>query len=73
MLYRTAVYNCNKHFGSEGRSMLLLSVVVHYQVLLCLDPYDTNTIATNTLCKLNFMYFSMYLVISQQHNYQGFL
>ena len=42
--------------------MLLLSVVVHYQVLLLFGPYDTDTIATNKLYKLNFMYFTMYLV-----------
>ena len=50
--------------------MLQLSVV-HYQVLLCLDIYDMNAIAINKLCKLNFRYFTIYLVISQQHG-QGF-
>ena len=31
--------NCN-NFGSNGKPMLYLSVVIHYQVLLCLDTYD---------------------------------
>ena len=42
----------------------------HYQVFLCLDTYDTDAIAINKL-KLNFMYFTIYLVISQQQG-QGF-
>ena len=37
-----------------------------------LDIYDTDAIAINKLCKLNFMYFTMYLAISQQQGYQGF-
>ena len=32
-----------------------------------------DTIAINKLCKLNFRYFTVYLTISQQHGYQGFL
>ena len=53
------------HFCSEGKVMLLLSVV-RYQVLLCLDTYDMDAIAINKLCKLNFRYITMYLLISQQ-------
>ena len=35
------MYSGNK-LGSEGKPMLPLSaVVVHYQVLLCSDSYDT--------------------------------
>ena len=42
------------NFCSEGKVMLLLSMV-HYQVLLLvLDTYDTDAIAINKLCKLNF-------------------
>ena len=50
--------------------MLYLSVVC-YQVLLCIDTYDTDTIAINKLLKLNFRLFTIYLVISQQQG-QGF-
>ena len=59
------------NFCSEGKVMLLLSVV-HYQVLLCLDTYDTDAIAINKLCELNFRYFTMYLAISQQQGNRGF-
>ena len=52
---------------SEGKVMLLLSMV-RYQVLLCY----TDAIAINKICKLNFRYFTMYLTISQQHGYRGF-
>ena len=41
--------------------MLLMSMV-RYQVLLSLDKYNTNTIAINKLRKLNFRYFTKYLV-----------
>ena len=51
--------------------MLLLSVV-RYQVCFVIDTYDTDAIAINKLCKLNFRYFTMYLAISQQQGYQGF-
>ena len=47
------------NFCSEGKVMLLLSMV-HYQVLLCLDTYDTDVNAINKVCKLNFRYFTMY-------------
>ena len=33
------------NFGSDGKPMLSLSVVVHYQVLLGLDTYNMDTIA----------------------------
>ena len=59
-------------FCSEGKVMLLLSMV-RYHVLLCFrHTHDTDAIAINKLCKLNFRYFTMYLPISQQHGYQGF-
>ena len=56
---------------SEGNVMLLLSIV-RYQVLLCFRLTDTDAIAMNKLCKLNFRYFTMYLAIIQQQGYQGF-
>ena len=37
-----------------------------------LDTYNTDAIAMNKLCNLNFRYFTMYLAITQQHGYQGF-
>ena len=52
--------------------MLLLSMV-RYQVLICFRrTHDTDAFVINTLCKLNFRYFSMYLTISQQDGYHGF-
>ena len=59
------------NFCSEGKVMLLLSMVA---ITFCfvLDTHDTDAIATNKLCKLNFRDFTMYLTISQQHGYQGF-
>ena len=36
--------------------------MVRYEVLLSLDTYDTNAISINKLCKLNFKYFTMYLL-----------
>ena len=59
------------NFCNEGKVMLLLSMV-RYQVLLIFRHTDTDAIAMNKLCKLNFRYFTMYLVISQQQGYQGF-
>ena len=59
------------NFCSEGKVMLLPSMV-SYQILLYLDSHNTDTIAINKLCKLNFRYFTMYLTISQQQGYQGF-
>ena len=52
--------------------MLLLSMV-RYQVLLSFRHIHTDANAINKLCKLNFWYFTMYLAISQQQGYQGFL
>ena len=45
--------------------------VARYQVLFCLDTYDSDAIGMNKICKLNFRYFTIYLVISQQQG-QGF-
>ena len=53
------------NFCNEGKVMVLLSIV-RYQVLFVLDTHDTDAIAMNKLCKLNFRYFTMYLAISQQ-------
>ena len=62
---------CVTNFCNEGKVMVLLSMV-HYQVCFVLDTHDTDAIAMNKLCKLNFRYFTMYLAISQQQGYQGF-
>ena len=51
--------------------MLLLSMV-RYQVLLCFRHTRYRAIAMNKLCNLNFRYFTMYLAISEQQDYQGF-
>ena len=59
------------NFCSEGKVMLLPSMV-RYQVFLFLDTHDTDAIAINKLCKLNFRYFTMYLTITLQHGHQGF-
>ena len=45
--------------------------MVRYQVLFCLDTYDTDAIAMKKLRKLKYRYFTMYLAISQQQG-QGF-
>ena len=37
-----------------------------------LDTHDTDAIAMNKLCNLNFRYFTIYLAIRQQQGYQGF-
>ena len=54
--------------------MLLLSMVP-IKFCFVLDTHDTDTdaVALNKLCKLNFRYFTMYLAISQQQGYQGFI
>ena len=57
------------NFCSEGKVMLLLSM----KFCFFLDTHDNDTIAINKLCKLNFRYFTMYLAISQQQDYQGFI
>ena len=48
--------------------------LVWFAIKFCfvLDTHDTDAIAMNKLCKLNFKYFTMYLAISQQQGYQGF-
>ena len=40
--------------------------MVHNQVLLGVDTYDTDTIAMNKLCKLNFSYLSCTLYVSSR-------
>ena len=60
------------NFCGEGKVMLLLTIVRYQVLLFVLDTYDTDAIAINRLCKLNFRYFTMYLPISQQQNYRGF-
>ena len=62
---------CVTNFCNEGKVMVLLSMV-RYQVCFVLDTHDTDAIAMNKLCKLNFRYFTMYLAINQQQGYQGF-
>ena len=62
---------CVTNFCNEGKVMVLLSMV-RYQVLLCFSTRDTDAIAMNKLCKLNFRYFTMYLAINKQQGYQGF-
>ena len=60
------------NFCSEGKVTLLLNIV-SYKFCFVLDTHDTDAIAINKLCKLNVMYFTMYLsTISQQHGHQGF-
>ena len=43
----------------------LCCYLVWFAIKFCfvLDTHDTNTIAINKLCKLNLMYFTMYLTI----------
>ena len=38
--------------------------MVHYQVLLCLDTYNTDAIAINKLCKYTSVFFCNVLTIS---------
>ena len=57
------------NFCSECKAMLLLSKKFCFVV----DTHDTDAIAINKLCKLNFRYFTMYLAINQQQGYRGFL
>ena len=47
--------------------------MVCYQVLICLDSYDTDAIAINKLCKLNFSYFTMYVLSYKSAAGSGFL
>ena len=60
------------NFCNEGKVMLLLSMVP-IKFCFVLDAHDTDAIAMNKLCKLNFRYFTMYLAISQPQGYQGFI
>ena len=57
------------NFCSEGKVILQLSVV-HYQLLLCLD---TNAIAINKLCKLNFRYIFYHVLTYKSTAGSGFL
>ena len=59
------------NFCNEGKVMVLLSMVA-IKFCFVLDTHDTDAIAMNKLCKLNFRYFTMYLTISQQQGYQDF-
>ena len=59
------------NFCSEGKVMLLLSMV-RYHVLLCFRHTRYDAIAMNKLYKLNFRYFTMHLAINQQQGYQDF-
>ena len=59
-------------FCNEGKVMVLLSIWFAIKFCFVLDTHDTDAIAMNKLCKLNFRYFTMYLAISQQQGYQGF-
>ena len=59
------------NFCNEGKVMVLLSMVA-IKFCFVLDTHDTDTIAMNKLCKLNFRYYTMYLAISQQQGYQDF-
>ena len=59
------------NFCNEGKVMLLLSMVA-IKFCFVLDTHDTDAIAMNKLCKLNYWYFTIYLDISQQQGYQGF-
>ena len=63
---------CVTNLCNEGKVMVLLSMV-RIKFCFVLDTHDTDTIAMNKLCKLNFRYFTMYGVSnSQQQGYQGF-
>ena len=43
------------NFGNKGKVMVLLSMV-RYNFCFVLDIHDTDAIAINKLCKLNFRY-----------------
>ena len=60
------------NFCNEGKVMVLLSMVLAIKFCFVLDTHDTDAIAMNKRCKLNFRYFTMYLAISQQQGYHGF-
>ena len=59
------------NFCSKGK-VILLRVWFAIKFCFVLDTYDTDAIAINKLCKLNFRYFTMYFAISQQQGYQAF-
>ena len=61
------------NFCSEGKVMLLPSIVRYQVLLFVLDTYDMDAIVKNKLCKFKFRYFTMYLTKSQQQDYEGFL
>ena len=60
------------NFYNEGK---VYYYCVWFAIKFCfgLDTNDTNAIAINKICKLNFKVFTMYLAISQQQGYQGFI
>ena len=62
---------CVTNFCNEGKVMCY-GVLFAIKFCFVLDTLDTDAIAMNKLCKLNFRYFTMYLAISQQQGYQGF-
>ena len=68
----TVVYNCNK---TSVAKVSLCCYLVWFAIKFCfvLDTYDTDAIAINKRCKLNFWYFTMYLAISHQQGFQGLL
>ena len=59
------------NFFNEGKVMVLLSMVC-YHVLLCFRHTRYRRYCYDKLCNLNFRYFTMYLAISLQQDYQGF-
>ena len=50
-------------------------LLIWFAIKFCfvLDTHDTDAIAMNKLCKLNFRYFTMYFAISQQQVNRAFL
>ena len=52
------------NFCSEGKVMLLQSMVRYQVFCFVLDTHDTDAIAINKLYKLNLRYFTIYLTIS---------
>ena len=54
------------NFCSEGKVMLSLQVWFAIKFCFVLDTCDTDAIAINKLCALNFRNFTMYLTIRQQ-------
>ena len=54
---------CVTNFCNEGKVMVLLSMVT-IKFCFVIDTHDTDAIAMNKLCKLNFRYFTMYFYMS---------